>query len=217
MATVKSIGRFTPEDPKTHPKDWILCKDESPGGDKFILPYGTRVNLTRTENERDYFEILDYRELRGKSASLSFATVNGKKEPRLIAPPTYAGPAKVLWDAAAGKVTVKSANGSTVIAAATSQPQVPNGTYKIWPKVPGKAFQHAAGFVDRAPHALSWWIIDYQISEGYCFHTGNNSLGCVTVTEHAKWESIFAILILARTADGLYSGEISVKGHELIA
>lgn len=218
MPTLRAIGRFTPDDPKKHPKDWIFVKDEAPGGDKFILPYGTRVNVTRTQNDRDYFDILDYRELQGRSASLSFATVNGVKVSRLIAPPTYAGSAKVVWDKGTGEVTAKSADGSkTAVANAVSNPGLPDGTFNLWPIVPGKAFQHAAAYVGEAPHALSWWIVDHQISEGYCLHTGANSLGCITVTERSKWGEIFEILILARTANNLYSGEITIKGHGPIA
>ncbi|ESZ10159.1 hypothetical protein [Mesorhizobium sp. L48C026A00] len=101
-------------------------------------------------------------------------------------------------------------------ATATSQPEVPDGTYVIWPKA-AKAFQHAAGYIDKAPHALSWWIIAYKSEEGYCLHTGSTSLGCVTVTEHQKWEDIYSILLLARSSDSLYSGKITIMGQALVA
>lgn len=216
MAEIKAIGEFLPDEPKKHPMDWIFCKDESPGGNLFILPHGTRVEVTSTANDRDYFKILDFNELRGKRASLSFATVGGRKVSRLIPLPAYSGPARVVWDAAAGTVTAQSGDGSRkVVAKATCQPVVPNGTYGLWPKVPEKALQYAAQYIDRAPHALSWWIIAYRTAEAYCLHTGTNSLGCVTVTEHHKWEDIYKILQWGRTADGLYSGNITIAGHDL--
>ena len=201
-----AIGPFEPQDPKTHPKDWILCRRHD--GELIILPHGTRVRLTKTENDRDYFEVLDFNELLGTKASLGFSSAGS----RLIQPLSYTGPAEVSWNAGTGTVEVRPASGASVTAQATSQPGVPDGTYDIWPKYPAKAMQYAAAYIDRAPHALSWWLIAYQTHRGFCLHTGQNSAGCITVTEIEKWQSIYQILLTARSSDNRFSGKITISG-----
>jgi hypothetical protein len=167
-------------------------------------------------NQRDRFRIEDF-EHKGRIA-LSTHAQNGS---RLIARPTYTGPASVVWDAKLDKVTVSvPGNGAIapIEAKGTSEPKVPDGTYRIRPKLPLERDDPSQPFLceryqDRAQHACHWWLIEWKPEKGYSFHTGARSLGCVTVVEHAKWEAIYDLLAKARTTDGRFAGDIVIRGH----
>ncbi len=80
-----------------------------------------------------------------------------------------------------------------------------------------------AGFYDveipDAPHkgglnypdvtrAKTWFRIGHQ-GDRY-IHTGRNSLGCITVTEHDRWDELYTILVRARKDDGRSIGTLQV-------
>jgi hypothetical protein len=201
-----AIGHLNPEQPETSPRDWVRVSSEVPRG--LMLPYSTRVRLYKSDKGRDYFRILDFTEMAGNDASLGFGA-DGKS--RLITPPTLAGPAHVTWDAKKGRVTVRSATGKKVEAAAISSPGLPDGTYNIWPSYPREHIQYAAEYINLAPHSMTWWLVGYQTYRGFHLHAGRRTDGCVTVEELEKWEAIYDILIHARSRDGRFSGTITIS------
>jgi hypothetical protein len=216
----KAIGRLEPTGTSKHQRDWLLVELET-GGSKVLVPALTRVALLGVVNgpggtKRDRFEIEDF-EYKGKIA-LSTHAPSGS---RLIDRPTYTGPALVEWDRGQGKVKVgvpSAPNITKIEAAAISDPIVPNGTHALRPKLPMDRASESDPFPceryqPAAAHACHWWLIEWQPERGFSFHCGSGTLGCVTVTEHAKWEKIYGILSLARTNDGKFSGQIIVRGH----
>lgn len=222
---IKAIGKFDPQQPLTSPRDWINVRLE-PSKDIVNLLYGTRVEFERTESNRDYFKILDF-EHQNKSASLSQQQTGGGFTTRLIAPLTYLGPAKVDWDARSKKVVVSVPSDPriTPIEAAgisdTDAAKLPNGTFKLRPRMevfdpkvdpPAKGELYER-YLNAAPHFYTWWLIEHMPERGFFFHTGGGTAGCVTVTEMAKWESMFQLLTKCRTSDYKHIGEITIKGH----
>jgi len=217
----KAIGRFEPSGTSKHQRDWLLAEVEADGS-KVLLPAFTRVKLLGIVTgpggtKRDRFEIEDF-EYRGKIA-LSTHSSTGS---RLIDRPSYTGPALVEWDKGLGKVKITVPSNSSIAkveAMAISDPIVPNGSHFLRPKLPMDRPSPTDPFpceryAGAAMHACHWWLIEWKPARGFSFHTGIGTLGCVTVTEHAKWEKIYDILSLARTSDGKFSGQIVVKGHE---
>ncbi len=200
--TLKAIGPTE----SINSRDWMRVKL---GDGEAYLPYGTRVELLRTESGRDHFKVKDFLHWAGKEGSVS-RKANGAS--RLVDPLEYLGPAKISWNGLEGKATVSVPSAPQISSITTDGitiTQVPDGTYKIRPKYSDAAIPH----VGVAPHATSWWLIEHQPERGFSFHTGARTLGCITVTDRPVWERIYGILVRCRTGDSKYSGEIEIKGH----
>lgn len=214
----KAIGLFEPSGASKHQRDWLLVELE--GGARVNVPALCRVNLLGTVVEggktRDRFLIEDF-EYRGRTA-LSTHSAQGS---RLIDRPTYSGPALIEWNYGLGKVEVSvpsNASIDRIEATAISDKKVPDGTYYLRPKLPMDRADPSDPFPceryqNSAAHACHWWLIEWKPERGFSFHAGRGTLGCVTVTDHSKWEAIYNVLSKARTADSKFAGQIDVRGH----
>lgn len=219
----KAIDRFEPSGPSKHQRDFPGVKMDSVTA-LVPIPSFTRVDVFKTETgsdgiTRDHFTILDF-EHAGKKAYLSHTAAGSK----LVDRPKYHGPCLVDWDVKRGTVEVSVPSDPSiakVTATATSEPLVPDGTYKLRPWLCQRKNDVKEPFVCEKyqggdQHACHWWKIQYLVEEGYCLHRGNQSLGCISVNQNGGWEAIYKILAFCRTADGAFTGDIRIKGHSAL-
>ncbi len=64
------------------------------------------------------------------------------------------------------------------------------------------------GIENKSIRSMSWFRIGH-IGERY-LHTGNHSLGCITMTEVERWDEIYDKLIKARKGDFLSVGMLEI-------
>jgi hypothetical protein len=210
----KAIHRFEPSGPSKRQRDFPGVKDLVP------IPLFTRVDVFKTEKGsdgiiRDHFTLLDF-DHAGQKAYLSHTAAGSK----LVDPPKYHGPCLVDWDVKRGTVEVSVPSDPSiakVTATATSQPHVPDGSYKLRPwlslrKNEGKVQFGCEKYLGTDDHACHWWKIQYS-DLSFCLHCGAQSLGCISVNQAGGWEPIYHILAFCRTADGAFTGDIRIKGH----
>ena len=71
-------------------------------------------------------------------------------------------------------------------------------------------YPHAGGlnYQTSAAHATIWFRISHD-NDRY-LHTGNGSLGCITIIEKNRWEELFSSLISARKGDGISIGILKI-------
>lgn len=206
MSESRAIGPVPPT--QNSPRDWLKIRLEDGQSNLAWLMTGTRVSFERSSGARDYFIVEDF-EHKGKAASVRHKS-DGTSY--LVAPAVSVGPASVVWSADTGSVRIRSPRGADVSAEAisdTDPDKLPDGEYLIRPSHNPRG----QPYVGVAPHAWTWWLIEHQVQRGFFFHLGCRTLGCVTVVEHDKWESIYNVLAPCRTADGKHSGTIKVAGH----
>ena len=77
----------------------------------------------------------------------------------------------------------------------TDRVTVPEGTYRLFPR---RSRANGADQVRKAPHAFSWWLIDYEIHRSFNLHAGRLSEGCATVTDLDAWETMYSWLFRGR-------------------
>ena len=70
-------------------------------------------------------------------------------------------------------------------------------------------YPHAGGNAyPNNKHATTWFRI-YHPEDRY-LHTGERSLGCITVTENNRWDELYTLLIAARKGDDKNIGTVKV-------
>lgn len=175
---------------------WTGVKPED-GQKPFSLSTHTKVMLSRRDNRREYFTVMEGPE-RGRKASTEFqrsSFLGNKNEQRELVDLTYSISKKTLRLGREVYQTVDYKNA----------PWAP-GTYDV--ELPD--FPHPGGraYLKEAPHALTWFLVGHT-GERY-IHIGSRSAGCITLIERGRWEKLYQILIRARKGDGVSVGILHV-------
>jgi hypothetical protein len=179
-------------------KGWLICKWEN--GSTFpALPQFLRVDLTKTENGRDYFTVIEGVNA-GKKGSVTrkpdgssylkhgdpaLALGNIKYDPQL-------GIIRLRLDAPVG--------GWGDAIQVTMDPSNPlgSGSYSI--EIPDEVHALGAPYQSQSIYSTTWFRVGNS-GDRY-LHAGNISAGCVTVTEVSEWTNIYNYLIARRKGDG---------------
>ena len=186
-----------------------------PSGTIIALPEYLKVEFIQTSEiksgnivveKRDQFKILEGVH-KGEFASV-------KQDPsgrsNLGKPlPAYGGPAAVVFNRAKKELTYQGNKKTRAITDPTAP--TPLGAHNI--QIPD--FPHDIGrrYLVQTPYALSWFFIGQGRAvlgrnERY-LHTGELSLGCVTV-DPSGWTDLYKYLILCRKGDDYSVGTIRV-------
>lgn len=185
--------------PNADGKGWLIVLYEN--ASRYPpLPQFVKVKVEKVEHGRDYFTILEGKS-KGKRASVSHD--NGRS--RLLSGANLHQPAatvKFAWPA--GKLWY--GNTGPIEATTDEDNPVDYGTHAI--EIPDEVHGLARGYEGSAKYATTWFRVGHS-GDRY-LHTGSVSAGCVTVTEIASWDKIYAYLIKARVGDGLTVGTIEV-------
>lgn len=163
------------------------------------LPQYLKVNVNKTENGREYFKILEGRNI-DKTASVKLKGMNQ----------SYFGIAvqtkSVSLKFDRNKKKLWYGLNSVADAKTDSHNPVPAGTYNI--EIPYEVHTLAAHYSAHSVFATTWFRIGH--SGDRFIHPGRISAGCITVTDFTKWTDIYNHLIKARKGDMKSVGTIEV-------
>lgn len=176
---------------------WTKVKPED-GNKTFSLPTHTKVSLLKTD-DREHFTVMEGPE-RGRKASVEFqedesSFLGDKNEHR--------EPTRLAYSVS--KKTLRFGRETYAAVDYPDEPWTP-GIHDI--ELPDYPHPGGRPYLDRAPHALTWFRAGHD-GERY-IHTGGRSAGCITLTEHGRWEKLYQVLIRARKGDGISAGILHV-------
>lgn len=172
---------------------------EEPSRKRISLPTALAVQVERIAGGREYFLIREG-PLKAKRASISLGS---DKRSRLVAENPQTPPVQLVFSLSRGELSTE--DGHSTYAAISELEPVSPGLYDL--EIPDAPHAGGLAYPD-APHARTWFRIGHQ--GGSFLHPGSVSLGCVTVTETARWEELYHLLVAARKGDGISVGTLRV-------
>lgn len=178
---------------------WLLIKPE-PAGVNISVPEYLQVELTSSNNGRDYITVLEGVH-RGKKFSVKAGNLSSRR-------PEYAGPAQLTFNL--NTQTLSYAKG-TVRAITQDSNALSAGVHPV--QIPD--FPHDGGlrYMGSSAYAKSWFYLGHGAAvrdQGDRYlHPGRGSLGCITV-DPAGWTQLYRYLILCRSGDGKTVGRVVV-------
>lgn len=183
----------------TDDKGWLEVVLKNADAEKHIsLPIHLKVLLEDKDEHREHFTIAEGA-LKNIRASVALGD-NGESRFSKTNPHTKS--AKLTYSISKKILTIGRKRYTTV--------DYPNamwtkGIYDI--KIPD--YPHAGGNVyPNNKHATTWFRI-YHPEDRY-LHTGERSLGCITVTENNRWDELYTLLIASRKGDDKNIGTVKV-------
>jgi hypothetical protein len=175
--------------------------------EKVSLPHLLKVELQRTEQQRDYFRALE-----GTYMGVDFSVAQQPTTPgRGCAPPVAGGSYLSAEGSHLGAGTIRfdrRANqlwydGTGPVAAITdSRNPIPLGTFAL--EIPDHPHELGEPYLNQTKYALVWFRVlpgGANTSTDRYLHTGADSAGCVTVQEVTQWTAIYNYLINRRKDD----------------
>jgi hypothetical protein len=178
---------------------WLNVKRE-PSGEIIALPEFLKVNVTSTQNGRDYFVVHEGVE-RGKHFSVKTGNLKAGN-------PGYRGPANLEFSLSKETLTFL---GEKVTAIMYDEKPIPMGTHPI--QIPD--FPHTGGnsYLGQSRYAKTWFYLGhgnavYGRDDRY-LHPGRGSRGCITV-EPEMWTRLYQYLILCRSGNERTVGTVRV-------
>ncbi len=185
---------------------WLRVKLE-PSARIVPLPQYLKVNFSERRNGRDYFRI-EEGVYKNSQASVSQKTASSSWLGTPL--PAYRGPANLTFKKGEGKLITPI--GALTATTSPSNP-IANGQHPI--QIPDFPHDIGRGYVAQASKSLTWFYLGIGNAapggNDRYLHTGQISAGCVTVTDVARWDSLYAVLILARAPGGKNVGTIIVQ------
>lgn len=179
------------------PNGWLKVKFDD--GDVYPLPQLLKVEIIKIEKGREHFNVLEGK-FRGRKASVG---LKGDGTSYLLKESEHRGPARLILDQDAGKLTIV---GLGTYNAIVEENPIPQGKYDL--EIPDEPHDIGRYYMKYSKYAKTWFRISH---EGDRFlHVGSGSLGCITVTDKTKWTEIYDFLIRSRK-DSISVGEITVK------
>jgi hypothetical protein len=185
---------------------WLSVKLE-PSGTIVPLPQYIKVSFSERRGGRDYFRI-EEGVYQGKNASVAARSSSTSWLGKPL--PIYRGPALLTFKKGAGKLSTPigeltaNTDGSNPIA---------NGSHPI--QLPDFPHDLGRGYLSQASKAMTWFYLGsgnaIPGNNDRYLHPGRISAGCVTVTDIAKWDSLYDVLILSRAPGGRNAGTITVQ------
>ncbi len=178
---------------------WFKVKMTS--GDITYLPAFLKVQSEYIEKGREYFTILEgiYR---NQKASVSLDNINNNSS-RLLVDVKHESLIYLQYSISQNKLIV---NSKKYVATDYTETPWDKGWYDI--ELPDYPHTGGRGYLDGSSRAKTWFRIGHE-GDRY-LHTGNRSLGCITITEIEKWNEIYNKLIKARKGDFLSIGVLEV-------
>ena len=178
-------------------KGWLRVKMNH--GMEVSLPDFLKVRFEKSENKRDYFTILEGAH-QGKSASVKLDE-NGKSF--LTGGEHHTDPVKMTYFLSRKELRVNSKRYET-----RDYPESPwnKGLYDV--EIPDAPHKGGIGYLEVAKKATVWFRVGHS-GDKY-IHTGSASLGCITLTEGKKWDSLYSVLIKSRKGDSISIGTLVV-------
>jgi hypothetical protein len=180
-------------------KGWLLVRREPSKELTSLIEY-TLVDVTKSENGRDYFTPLE-----GVYKDKKFSVKSGNLT---AGKPAYKPAASLTFKLSTEKLTYF---GGTVKAITYARNKVPVGIHPI--QIPQFPHSIGRGYLAQSPYALNWFYLRNGIAmpgnDDRYLHTGSRSAGCVTV-DPASWTRLYKYLILCRSGDGKTVGKINV-------
>lgn len=186
---------------------WLRVKLE-PAGNIIPLPQYLKVSYRERKNNRDYFHINEgiYK---GKEASVSIKSTTTSW---LASPlPNYNEGAHLTFIIKEKKLITPIGSFN----AFTDENPIEPGSYPI--QIPD--FPHSIGeaYTPIASKAISWFYLGVghavKNNNDRYLHPGRVSLGCITITDISKWDSLYNYLIKCRTNGGINVGSVTVKNE----
>ncbi len=176
---------------------WIATEAQD-GGKSFSLPAHTKVSISRIDN-REHFTVREGRE-RGRKASVKFQKGGSSF---LGIRSEHRGPIHLVYSISQKTLRFDREVYQTIDY--KNELWTP-GLYDI--EMPD--FPHSGGrvYLKKAPHALTWFLVGHTGAR--YIHTGSRSAGCITLTEHDRWEKLYQVLIRARKGDSVSIGTLQV-------
>ena len=207
-------------------KGWLLVKHESPKDPNRPtfppLPQHLKVSVSKVENGREYFRILEGR-LSGTTASVKLAAGN---KSYLIDLTPHTGPAYVRFNRKKNELRYGWLCGGVQLgwlgficgaieAITDDNSPVPIGIWNL--EIPYEVHNIASVYESHSPFAATWFRIASESKDRVTdrfLHPGNVTLGCVTVKTLSAWTNIYNYLIKSRKGDGKNVGIIEVFEEE---
>ena len=177
-------------------KGWLLVTHDSPSDPAEPtfppLPQGLKVEVSKIENGREYFKILEGR-LKGTTASVSQRNKVGSY---LSTVNPHTGPATVVFNRTDGKVRFP---GGELTAITDPSNKTPIGSWLL--EIPYEVHPGGAFYETDSVFSGTWFRIESESHDGVAdrfLHPGNITFGCTTVTDRAGWTSLYNYLIFSR-------------------
>ncbi len=191
-ASVTDATKYIPEESD----GWLMVKIDGIKS-TVALPAYLKVRVDRIDSKREYFTILEG-VYRGKSASVKLKT-DGSSQ--FVSDIQHQTEVYATYSISRKTFTLKNKKYKTV--------DYPNlqwkkGLYDI--EIPDAP--HRGRLNNTIKRAATWFRVGHS-GDRY-LHTGQRSLGCITVIENDRWLEIYNILIKARKDDFTSVGIIEV-------
>lgn len=179
-------------------KGWLEVVPEN-AKKTISLPIHLKVQLDSKDEDREHFTIAEgaLKNLRasvalGDNGKSRFSKINPHKKPISA---TYSISKKIL-----------TINRKKYTAVDYPNALWTKGFYDI--EIPDYPHTGGLNHIGNAPHATIWFRIGHE-NDRY-IHTGERSLGCITIIEKNRWEELFLFLISARKGDGINIGILKI-------
>lgn len=178
---------------------WLNVKRE-PSGIVVALPEFTRVEVTASENERDYFIVQEGSE-RGNRFSVKAGNLKAGD-------PGYRAPAHLEFSLSRGLLTY---SGGQIKAITHSRNPIPPGIHPI--QMPDFPHRLGEGYMAHSRYAKTWFYLGHgnavKGNNDRYLHPGSVSAGCITV-DPSKWTALYQYLIRSRSGNAKTVGSVSV-------
>lgn len=175
---------------------WLVVKIENTGAIE-SLPAYLKVKINRVDNKREHFTILEGA-YRGKSASVK---LNEEGFSQFVSNIQHESEAYVTYSISKKTLTLK---GKKYITIDYENAQWKKGLYDI--EIPDAP--HRGRLNNTIKRASTWFKVGHS-GDRY-LHTGQRSLGCITVIENNRWIEIYDVLIKSRREDSINVGVLEV-------
>lgn len=184
----------------TDDQGWLIVILDN-NGKEFSTPINLKVQLDHRDRNREYFTVLEGTLKNTKASVLlkrddssRFSRINPHKKQVNL---TYSISKKTLKF---GKKVYKTID--------YSDAPWTKGVYNI--EIPDNPHRGGWNYLNKAPHATTWFRIAYLNENDRYVHTGERSLGCITLIESGRWEELYSVFISARKGDGFNIGTIEI-------
>lgn len=165
---------------------WFTVLSE-PSGTRMPLPEYTKVYVTHTRDNRDYFRVTEGIN-RGKNCSI--ARSGGVSF--ILQGSIHRGPAELIFNRTTQKLEVRSVG--TFNAETSPRNPTPLGTHEI--EMPDAPHGLGQDYLGNSKYSVSWFRVGNS-GDRY-LHCGTVSNGCITVTDINDWDKIYKHLIISR-------------------
>ena len=178
---------------------WLNVKRE-PSGAIVALPELIKVNVTSSQDDRDYFVVQEGPE-RGNSFSVRAGNLKTGN-------PGYRGPASLEFSLSR-RILIFS--GGQVKAFTDSDNPIDIGNHPV--QIPDFPHRWGADYMGQSRYAKTWFYLGQghaiHGSNDRYLHPGTGSAGCITVDPSA-WTPLYQYLIRCRSGNGKTVGSVSV-------